>query len=169
MRSGSSRRWSKGGTRLWARTESDSGQHVSTRTAERLSRAIALASIAMVAASLLLLILDARAIDSVSTAELPSLLAPVVAAVLGTLIASRQPRNPIGWLLLAISISQAVSLAGTFLAMHGLLAGSRSGGWVGTSAWISNWSGLVASMLLGFLVLFFPDGRLPGPRWWWVA
>jgi signal transduction histidine kinase len=142
---------------------------VSTRGAVRLSFGIALCAIAMVVASLVLLILDARAIDSVSTAELPSFLAAVVTATLGALITSRQPRNPIGWLLLAISISQSVSLTGTFLAMHGLLSGSGVGGWVGTSAWISNWSGLLGSMLLGFLVLFFPDGHLPGARWRWVA
>jgi signal transduction histidine kinase len=140
-----------------------------TRRAERLSRGIPLCAIAMVAASLVLLILDARAIDSVGTSDLPSFLNTIVAAVLGALIASRRPSNPIGWLLLAISMSQAVSLTGSFLAMHGLLSGSGVHGWVGISTWISNWSGVVGSMLLGFLVLFFPDGHLPGARWRWVA
>lgn len=142
---------------------------MSARDAARLSRVIALSAIALVAASAVLLILDAKAIDSVSTGNLPFFLNAVVAAVLGALIASRRPKNPIGWLLLAISMSQAVSLTGSFLAMRGLLAGSGVDGWVGVSAWISNWSGVLASMLLGFLVLFFPDGHLPSSRWRWVA
>jgi signal transduction histidine kinase len=137
--------------------------------AARLARAIALIAIGLVVASVVLLILDAKAIDSVTTGNLPFFLNAVVAAVLGALIAARRPYNPIGWLLLAISMSQAVSLTGSFLAMHGLLAGAGVGGWVGISAWISNWSGVLASMLLGFLVLFFPDGHLPGARWRWVA
>jgi signal transduction histidine kinase len=142
---------------------------VSELHAARLSRCIALCSLTFVAASLVLLILDARAIDSIGTSDLPSFLSAIVAAVLGTLIASRRPRNPIGWLLLAISASQAVSISATFLAIRGLLAGAAAGGWVGASAWIANWSGVLGSMLLGFLVLFFPDGHLPGLRWRWVA
>jgi signal transduction histidine kinase len=142
---------------------------MSERHAARLSRWIAMCCLALVAASLVLLILDATAIDSIGTSDFPSFLSAIVAAVLGTLIASRRPRNPIGWLLLAISASQAVSISATFLAMRGLLAGAAAGGWVGASAWIANWSGVLGSMLLGFLVLFFPDGHLPSSRWRWVA
>jgi signal transduction histidine kinase len=142
---------------------------MSTRAAARLAQGIALCSLALVAASLVLLILDSKAIDSIGTSDLPFFLNAVIAAVLGALIASRRPRNPIGWLLLAISMSQAVSMTGTFLAMRGLLSGSGVDGWVAVSAWISNWSGVLGSMLLGFLVLFFPDGHLPGTRWRWVA
>jgi signal transduction histidine kinase len=142
---------------------------VSTRAAARLARGIPVCSLGLVAASLALLILDAKAIDSIGTADLPFFLNAVIAAVLGALIASRRPRNPIGWLLLAISASQAVSMTGSLLAMRGLLSGAGVGGWVGVSAWIANWSGVLGSMLLGFLVLFFPDGHLPGPRWRWLA
>jgi signal transduction histidine kinase len=142
---------------------------MSDRSLARLAQGIALCALALVATSLVLLILDAKAIDSIGTIELPSFVSAVIATVLGALIASRRPRNPIGWLLLAIAASQAVSLIGTFLAMRGLLAGASVTGWVGTAAWIANWSGVIGSMLLGFLVLFFPDGKLPSPRWRWAA
>jgi signal transduction histidine kinase len=116
-----------------------------------------------------LLILDAKAIDSIGTGDLPFFLNGVIAAVLGGLIASRRPRNPIGWLLLAISMSQGVSMTASFLAIRGLLSGAGVGGWIDVSAWIGSWSGVLGSMLLGFLVLFFPDGRLPSVRWRWAA
>jgi signal transduction histidine kinase len=142
---------------------------MSTHTATRLAQGIALGSLGLVATSLVLLVLDAKAIDSIVTGDLPFFLNAVIAAVLGGLIASRRPRSPIGWLLLAISASQAVSMTGTFLAMRGLLSGSGVGGWVGVSAWVANWSSVLGSMLLSFLVLFFPDGHLPSARWRWVA
>jgi signal transduction histidine kinase len=85
------------------------------------------------------------------------------------LIASRRPRSPIGWLLLAIALANAVYLPAGFIAMRGLLAGASPRGWVGWAAWVQNWTGGVGPLLLGFLVLFFPDGRLPGARWRWFA
>ncbi len=91
---------------------------MSTRAAARLAQAIALCSLALVAASLILLILDSKAIDSIGTSDPPFLLNAVIAAVLGALIASRRPRNPIGWLLLAISMSQAVSMTGAAFAVR---------------------------------------------------
>jgi signal transduction histidine kinase len=131
----------------------------------RLAWGVGLCSVGVLLASLVLLALDWKAIDSIYTAQLPWFLKAAITAVLGSLIASRRPRNPIGWLLLAIAALQAVSLAATFLSMWGLLSGASAGGWVAWSAWSSNWSGVLASALLAFLVLYFPDGRLPGTRW----
>ena len=142
---------------------------MSSRGVTRLARGIGLCSLSMVGAAVVLLVLDVKGIDSIYTTQFPSFLKAVIAAVLGALIAGRRPRNPIGWLLLAISAAQALSLLGSFIAMRALLTGASGGGWVGWSVWVENWTGLMSSVLLSFLVLFFPDGRLPGPRWRWVA
>jgi signal transduction histidine kinase len=143
--------------------------NMSERGATRLARGIGLCSLGTVTAALVLLVLDLTAIDSIFTAQLPSFLKAVITAVLGALIASRRPRNPIGWLLLAISAAQAASLLGDFIAMRALLSGASPGGWVAWPGWIESWTGMISSVLLSFLVLFFPDGRLPGPHWRWVA
>ena len=87
-------------------------------------------------------------------------------AAVGTLVASRQPRNPIGWILLAIAITATGGADCGFYAVrayhvdhHGLplsrLAVFFTQGW--------------ASMLvlLPLPVLFFPDGRI-SRRWRWT-
>ena len=89
-------------------------------------------------------------------------------AAIGGLITVRQPRNRIGWLLLGISLLQGISLFGTSLVRY--LYAADPG--MGLAAWLELASGAlsaVASGLLAFVVLTFPDGRLPSPRWRWLA
>ena len=92
-------------------------------------------------------------------------------AVIGALIASRRPRNPVGWLLLAGVTSE--SLAG-LLAEYALYGRTTAPGSLpGTAAaiWLSTfiWAPAIAAFVL--MVLLFPDGRLPSPalRWRIVA
>jgi hypothetical protein len=87
--------------------------------------------------------------------------------LVGALVASRQPRNTVGWLLLAIGI---------FLMLGGLLDSnirSASAPALAVSAWLSDWTWYVWLTLAGvFLPLVFPSGRLVSPRWrpvLWVA
>src|SRR2546430_11624823 len=87
---------------------------------------------------------------------------------LGALIASRRPRNPIGWLLLASAAADAIYLAAFFLALRGVLAGAASRSWVEWSALVGAGGGPNDVLLFTLLVLFFPDGRLPSPRSRWV-
>ena len=82
------------------------------RSAVRLAWGIGLLTLALVVASLVLLALDWSAIDSVFTAQVPWLLNAVITGVLGVLIATRKPRNPVGWLLLAISFGVLLAVGG---------------------------------------------------------
>jgi signal transduction histidine kinase len=125
--------------------------------------------LAALIASVVLLALDAKAIDSIFTAQLAWFLNCAITTVLGVLIATRRPHNPIGWLLLAIAFGNAVYLPTDFIAMYGLLHGVALSGWVEWPAWIFNWTGGVGAFLLMILIFVFPDGSLPGPRWRWVA
>ena len=131
----------------------------------RLAWGIGLFCLGLAVVSLVLLALDWRAIGDPLSAQIPWFLDAVITAILGGLIASRRPWNPIGWLLLAISAGQAAFLLTDFLAIRALLAGASPAGWVVWVAWVNGWSGQLANVLLVVLVLFFPDGRLPGPRW----
>jgi len=142
---------------------------MTSRSALRLAWGIGALVLALVVFSLVLLALDWAVIDSPFTAQLPWFLAAVITDVLGVLIATRRPRNPIGWLLLAIAVGNAIYLTAGFIAMRALLAGASTTGWVEWPAWVFNWIGGVGAVLLCFLIVFFPDGRLPGPRWRWTV
>jgi hypothetical protein len=95
-------------------------------------------------------------------APLPALLA---FAVVGALVAARQPRNSVGWLLLAVAVCMTVRLVGESYAIYALITapGSLPGGLYG--AWVQwSWFGVVAILAI-FLPLYFPTGRLLSPRW----
>jgi signal transduction histidine kinase len=142
---------------------------VTNRTAMRLAWGIGILCLISLLASLVLLVLDAKAIDSVFTAQLAWFLNCAITGVLGVLIATRRPQNPIGWLLLAIAFGNAVYLPADFVAIYGQLRGVAPTGWVEWPAWVFNWTGGFGAFLLMLLIFVFPDGRLPGPRWRWVA
>ena len=81
-------------------------------------------------------------------------------ALVGALVASRQPANPIGWLLLAIGILLSL---GTLVDANLLFEDAFARG---VSAWLSDWSWYIWLTLAGiFLPLVFPNGRVLSPRW----
>ena len=96
---------------------------------------------------------------------------PVVAfGVLGALLASRRPANPIGWLFLGSGVLLSLGVFADSLATYGLVRdpGSVPGADIG--AWFSTWIWMPgAVLLLVFSPLLFPDGRLPSRRWRPVA
>ena len=89
-------------------------------------------------------------------------------SAVGALVASRQPHNRLGWIYLLSNVCLAV----TIVAERALVPASSgpirafltfltSVGWIG---------GL--GMMITLAWLFFPDGRLPSPRWrpvLWIA
>ena len=120
--------------------------------------------------SVALLVADHAAMDSAADSQIVWLVNGAVCAALGVLIATRRPGNPIGWLLLANGVSGAVlNVTEAFVVMRALLAGAGPHGWVQWVAWVSNWSSGVGAVLIVVILMFFPDGRLPGPRWRWVV
>jgi signal transduction histidine kinase len=142
----------------------------SEQRAVRLAWGIELCSLGLMVASLVLLALDGKAIDSPLPEYLPQFLGTLVAGTLGVLIAARQPRNPIGWLLLAIAVAGAVALVANFVAIRGLQSGASPQSWVEWPAWVFNNTGTLTVIFLAFMILLFPNGRLlPGPRWRWLA
>jgi hypothetical protein len=91
----------------------------------------------------------------------------VALAVVGFVVAWRSPRNPLGWLLLGGATFDALSQDASFyvVADYRLRHGGLPLGWVAVLAQPGWAAGIV---LTGLVVLLFPDGRLPSPRWRWV-
>ena len=61
-------------------------------------------------------------LTQLNASTIPYLLAIVVAATVGAVLASRLPRHPVGWLLLAVGLSVAGSGVADGYARYGLVA-----------------------------------------------
>jgi len=85
----------------------------------------------------------------------------------GLAIARRQPRNPIGWLMLAGPGLELLTIDGTLYAALTYRPGYHHlpFGVVGILLDATWFVGLGA---LALVILLFPDGALPSPRWRWV-
>jgi signal transduction histidine kinase len=83
-------------------------------------------------------------------------------APVGALIASRRPRHPIGWIMLAIGLVSATG--GVFDECARQLYTPTPE--LGAALFIvGDVLSRVVLVLYGILLLFFPDGRLPSRRW----
>ncbi|HEV2125841.1 MAG TPA: hypothetical protein VGW38_24050 [Chloroflexota bacterium] len=90
--------------------------------------------------------------------------------ILGGLLASRRPENPYGWLWLVLGISFGLVTFAQVYAAYALAAdpGSLPGPRIaGTLVAGVGWS--VSMIVLPFVFLLFPTGRLPSRRWRFVA
>ena len=86
----------------------------------------------------------------------------VPAVAVGTLLAARRPRNPIGWLLLAIFLI-AVAPAGDYAIIdYRMHHGTLPLGWVAVVL-LTSWP--VWLVLIAIMLWVFPDGVLPAGRW----
>ena len=91
--------------------------------------------------------------------------------VIGALVASRQPRNPLGWLFIAVGVSVGVLVPAMEYA-HLALALEPDKDWplATLAAWLEQWLWYPANMSIPTLaLLLFPTGRPPSPRWRWLV
>jgi hypothetical protein len=89
----------------------------------------------------------------------------VAFSVVGALVAARQSRNVVGWLLLAVGLCLTVSFVSESYARYVLVTAPESlpGGLYASFLFLP-YFGAVA-ILAFFLPLYFPTGRLLSPRW----
>jgi hypothetical protein len=85
--------------------------------------------------------------------------------LVGALIASRRPKNAVGWLCLAVGLLWSLSGVFDYYGYYGA-ATPGSVPFPVVMAGISDWIWVPAVGLLGtYVLLLFPDGRLPSRRW----
>jgi hypothetical protein len=93
-----------------------------------------------------------------------TLLSYVSYGSIGALLAIRRPRNPIGWLLIAIAFGFVGTTSTPGVDAAALAAGTVSN-WEKVQVWVTGWSGSASYVCLFALMLIFPSGHLPVGRW----
>ncbi|HEY3213526.1 MAG TPA: sensor histidine kinase [Actinomycetota bacterium] len=144
-------------------------------TARWVAWSVGVLSIALLVAALILFLVDrsrVRLPEDVGTWSLLTgfdIAVSIPVPILGALIASRRPRNAIGWVYLGHIFLFALVALGQMYAVHALLVdpGVLPGGRF--MAWLSASLLPIAICLLPFLFLLFPTGHLPSSRWRPVA
>ena len=106
--------------------------------------------------------------------DLSFLIGEAAGALVGGLVASRRPRNPVGWLILGHVLFFSFGEFTRQYAIYGLLTESGSLPFARAMASPPYWVWYPGLMLmLAFLPLYFPNGRLVSPRWrpvtWFAA
>jgi hypothetical protein len=90
--------------------------------------------------------------------------------IVGALIASRRPGNSVGWLFCVIGLTQGLVEFAYEYAVYafktepGSLPGGELAAWIQTWVWVPGYG-----LLITFLLLVFPTGRLLSHRWRPVA
>jgi signal transduction histidine kinase len=86
-------------------------------------------------------------------------------STVGAIVASRNPRNPIGWLMLGVG--GAFVIGGFFdeyaIYVYVTRPGELPGGLF--AVWVINWIYAAMMTFLPLLGLLFPTGHVPSPRW----
>jgi hypothetical protein len=143
---------------------------MSARVAAWPAWSLCVVCLALAAASPILALLNGRTLAEIFMAWGPSILTlaslTVSFSVVGALITSQRPENPIGWIFLAVGFLQGFLSAADQYAIYALLTNPGAVPLGGEASWLGQWiwaPGL--GLILVFLPLLFPDGHPPSPRW----
>src|SRR3712207_676370 len=146
---------------------------MSTRTASWLAWSLAGLSVVMFLASVALYVFARAAQEAPTTDALGDLLIYAIFLtfpIVGALIASRRPRNPIGWICLTAGFFWMLSAFMEGGGAYWQAAAPGSVPYLVVIDALSLWMWIPPVGLLGiYLILLFPDGRLPSRRWRPVA
>ena len=84
----------------------------------------------------------------------------------GALVATKRPENPLGWLMLAAGIAYSVAGFATAWVEDFMSPAVETSVPANYLAWLTSWAwGIGPFLSATFLLLLFPDGHLPSPRW----
>ena len=118
-------------------------------------------------ALVLVLAVVAIPLASLTVINVGSDLLNLIFAGVGVVVARRQPRNPIGWILLIFILA---ALLGDAAGAYAVLAYAHGhqGLPLGLAAVLLAPLGYLAIPVFPLVILLFPDGRLTSRRWRWV-
>jgi hypothetical protein len=139
------------------------------RRLRRLAWGLAALTVALEVGETVLALTSSDVADPAANDVIPSVLG-VAFATVGAFIATRESRNPLGWIFLGVGLSVGVGgWSHDFVEVR--LADGRGHDWiVGAAAAYSDTSWVPFILVPAtFLLLLFPDGRLPSRRWRHVA
>ena len=88
--------------------------------------------------------------------------------VIGYVLTSRRPENSIGWLMLGMGVFFGVTAIASEVGSYLIHSGRQDAGLVLVAFDQPSWIPIVV-LPVTFLLLLFPDGHLPSPRWRWFA
>ncbi len=133
---------------------------------------LCLLCVALAVSGLAFGILNGRSLAEVFVEEGIAMIAALTVAfsVVGALVASHRPENPIGWIFCAAAFFQGLSISSFEYATYALITQPGSLPLGAEASWIGQWiwaPGL--GLILVFLPLLFPTGRPPSRRWRPVA
>ena len=138
---------------------------MSTSAASWLAWSVCALSLALTVLSVLLIALNLSLNAPIYFYWLEPMAIAIGYSIIGAIVASRLPHHPIGWLCCAIGFMGAVEhLCGEYAA-YALLAHPEAlpGGKV--MLWLSLWVWILMFGFIVYLLLLFPNGRLPSSRW----
>jgi hypothetical protein len=143
---------------------------MSTRVAAWLAWSLCLLCVALAGACLIFSLLNGHTLYEMVLTGIPTtviLLTQMVSfSVVGALIASHRPENPIGWLFCAAALFYGIEIAGEEYAIYALLTNPGSLPLGAELAWLTEWIWAPGfGIILVFLPLLFPDGHPPSRRW----
>jgi hypothetical protein len=143
---------------------------MSRRTATWLAWSLCALSLALTALSLLLLAFN-RSDPNTHIYEYWQVdtLVPVSFSIIGAIVASRLPANPVGWLFCAAACVAAVDHFSAEYALYALLAQPTSLPAGEALAWLASWAWILYAGCIALSLLLFPNGRPPSRRWKWLA
>jgi hypothetical protein len=140
------------------------------RAAARLAWGLCAVSLTLVILGLVYGALNYELLRTALALLAPNAIWAVSFPVVGALIATHRSRNPIGWLFCAVGIFQGLLIVAEQYSVYalrtapGTVPGGPLANWVAQWVWAPS-----VGLLFTFMLLLFPDGRLPSRRWRPVA
>jgi hypothetical protein len=137
---------------------------ISTRAASSLAWSAWVSTLVAMALAFLLASLNVPTSSGLVTACLSVVI--LAFSTVGALVASRRPENPIGWLFCCGALIWGLGELALEYGVYSLISAPGAlpaGVW---AAWFGAWArGIGGFFMVLFLLLLFPTGGLPTPRW----
>jgi hypothetical protein len=124
--------------------------------------------LALIAVAFGVLNLD-KAASLGTTAFHPTYTTNFIVTLVGLLIAWRHPAHLVAWLFLATALSAELLNVFWGYGFYGTVTDPGSLPGARTLSWVATWGFVIPASGFFLVLLVFPNGRLIGPRWWFVV